>query len=75
MTSPALRRIVLAAALAPLALGLSACKKTPDAGGDAALSGAAIAKVAPPAGKSWADVTATTPEGRAAGRGEFSDHD
>ncbi len=62
-TSPVLRRIVLAAALAPLALGLAACKKTADADGGAGLSGAAIAKVAPPAGKAWTDVTSVTPEG------------
>ncbi|WP_374282276.1 thioredoxin domain-containing protein [Novosphingobium sp.] len=62
MTAPMLRRFAFAAALAPLALGLAACSKSED-GGSAALSGAPIAKVAPPAGKSWAEVTTVTPEG------------
>ncbi len=62
MTAPMLRRFAFAAALAPLALGLAACSKSED-GGSAGLSGAPIAKVAPPAGKAWAEVTAVTPEG------------
>jgi protein-disulfide isomerase len=61
MTGFALRRIALVAALAPLALGLAACKKE-DASGPA-LSGAPLAAVAPPAGKTWAETIATTPEG------------
>lgn len=62
MTAPLLRRLAFAAALAPLALGLAACGKSEDGGADA-LSGAQIAKLAPPAGKTWADVTAVTAEG------------
>lgn len=62
MTAPTLRRIALAAALAPLALGLAACNKSADSGAKAP-DGSPIAKVAPPAGKTWAEVTATTPEG------------
>ncbi|MDE2436060.1 MAG: thioredoxin domain-containing protein [Sphingomonadales bacterium] len=61
MTPYTLRRLALLAALAPLALGVAACKKA--ATDTAAPSGAAIAKVAPPAGKTWSDVIATTPEG------------
>ena len=62
MLSSPLRRLAIAVALAPLALGLAACNKSTD-GGSASLSGAPIARVAPPAGKSWAEVTAATPEG------------
>lgn len=46
----------------PLALGLAACGKKDDAAGGAA-TGAPIAKIAPPAGKAWTDVVATTPDG------------
>lgn len=56
-----IRRLALAFALAPLALGLAACGQKE--GGDAAAKGEAIAKVAPPAGKAWADVVTKTPEG------------
>jgi protein-disulfide isomerase len=61
MAFGALRRLVLVAALAPLALGLASCGKEKD--GNAGLSGSAIAKVAPPAGKAWSDVVVKTPEG------------
>ena len=62
MTNFAFRRIVLAAVAAPLALGLAACSK--DKGGEGAqANGEAIAKVAPPAGKTWSDVVSVTPEG------------
>ncbi|MBS0480588.1 MAG: thioredoxin domain-containing protein [Proteobacteria bacterium] len=61
MTATPLRRLVLAAAIAPLALGLAACKK--DSAAPAATGGAPIAKIAPPAGKAWADVVSVTPEG------------
>jgi protein-disulfide isomerase len=54
-------RLVLAFALAPLALGLAACGKKE--GGDVAAKSEAVAKVAPPAGKTWADVVTKTPEG------------
>ncbi|MFA7604205.1 MAG: thioredoxin domain-containing protein [Novosphingobium sp.] len=61
MNRPPFRRIALTLALAPLALGLAACSKGGD-GGEAA-SAEPIAKVAPPEGKNWAEVVATTPEG------------
>ncbi|MDE2436059.1 MAG: thioredoxin domain-containing protein [Sphingomonadales bacterium] len=61
MTAIALRRLVLAASIAPLALGLAACKK--DDAKTANLSGAPIAKIAAPAGKAWSEVVAVTPEG------------
>ena len=55
-------------AIAPLALGLAlplalgACNKQDDAA-TAGLSGAAIAKIAAPVGKSWAETVVATPEG------------
>ncbi len=52
------RTLMLAAALA---LGLSACSKDSDA--TAGLSGEPIAKIAPPAGKAWADEVVKTSEG------------
>ena len=55
-----LGRLALALAIAPLALGLAACGKSEDKG---ATSGEPIAKIAPPAGKNWADVVTRTPEG------------
>ncbi len=66
MTAPAIRpiagrRFALALAIAPLVLGLVACSK--DAGETAAPSGAALAKIAPPAGKAWSDIVVATPEG------------
>ena len=61
MAFGALHRLVLIAALAPMALGLAACSKKDD--GNAGLSGAPIAKGAPPAGKAWSDVVVKTPEG------------
>ena len=61
MTQLNLRRFALAAIAMPLALGLAACgKEDGDTGG---LSGEPIAKVAAPAGKTWGDVVAKTPEG------------
>lgn len=58
-----LRTLATTALILPLALGLAACKK--DAAGDsaAAVSGEPIAKIAAPAGKSWAETFAATPEG------------
>lgn len=55
-------RVLLAAALAPLMLGLAACKKE---GGEAApsTSSTPLAKVAAPAGKAWIDVVETNAEG------------
>ena len=57
---PRFARFAMALAVAPLALGLAACNKE---GTDAAASGEPMAKVAPPAGKAWADVVSITPEG------------
>ena len=52
------------ATLAALALGLSACGKSTDgAVPTGAASSAPIAKIAAPAGKSWADTVSVTPEG------------
>ncbi len=56
------RHLLLAFAAAPLALGLAACKKD-DAAVAAAPSGAVIAKIAAPAGHSWADVVEPTAAG------------
>lgn len=61
MTRLTIRRLALGALVAPLALGLAACgDKGSDTGG---LSGDPIAKIAPPAGKSWTEVVEKTPEG------------
>ena len=57
--TPRFAALLLAAA--PLALGLSACKKD-DAAGTAKVA-APLAKVGAPAGKAWAEVFAVTPEG------------
>jgi len=55
-----IRRLALAAAIAPLALATAACgDKTPTAGP----SGEPVAKVAPPAGKAWTEVVSKTAEG------------
>lgn len=58
-------RLFLSLAIAPLALGLTACKADPAA--DAAKvegpKGDAVAAVAPPAGKAWSDVVDATPDG------------
>lgn len=61
MTTISLRKLALAAALAPLALGLAACKQ--DASAPGAPSGEAIAKIAAPAGKAWSDVVSQTADG------------
>ncbi len=61
MASRSLRRILFAAALAPMALGLAGCGKGKD--DKAGLSGEPIAKVTAPAGKAWSDVVTKTPEG------------
>lgn len=58
----AFRRILLSAALAPLALGLAACGSKEDAA-PAGPTGEPIARIAPPAGKSWAETVVITPEG------------
>lgn len=54
------RRLLVLLAL-PLALGLAGCGKKDDAA--ALVSAAPAAKVAPPAGKAWADVVSATPDG------------
>jgi protein-disulfide isomerase len=53
-------QFALAAALLPLALGLSACEKKTDA---PVVADTALPKVAPPAGKQWSDVITATPDG------------
>ena len=54
----ALRGVALGLVALPLALALSACHKS-DSG---ATSGDTVAAVPPPAGKSWSDVIAATPD-------------
>jgi protein-disulfide isomerase len=61
MTAMTLRRAILATATLPLALGLAACGQEQAAG--TLPKGEAIAKIAPPAGKAWADVVEETAEG------------
>jgi len=53
------RRIVLAALSAPMALALSACGSDDEA----PVKGEPIAAIAAPAGQSWVDTAAVTPEG------------
>lgn len=55
------RQIALGLMVAPLALGLAACGKGDEAA--APTSGEPIAKIAPPAGKAWADVIEKTADG------------
>ncbi len=55
-----LRRLSLAALAAPLALGLAACGEDAEEG---APTGEPIAAIAPPAGTSWVETAAVTPEG------------
>jgi protein-disulfide isomerase len=71
MARTALNRLLLAAAVAPLALGLAACKKEADgtaatatsAATSGVTSAAPLPTVPPPPGKTWADVISKTPEG------------
>ena len=56
---PTLRRLALSAAAAPLALALAACGSDDDA----PVKGEAIAAIAAPAGQTWVDTAAETPEG------------
>ena len=58
-----LRRIALAALVAPMVLGLAACGKSDEAGSAAQPSGEPIAKIAAPAGKAWTETVTKTPEG------------
>lgn len=53
-------RIILSLFALPLALGLAACDKGAETG---AVSGEPLAKVAPPAGKTWGDVVERTADG------------
>lgn len=55
-------RALLLAAL-PLTLGLAACDKKDAAGSGEVASSEPVAKVAPPAGKSWTETFSVTPEG------------
>jgi protein-disulfide isomerase len=57
---PSFRRIALLTAAAPLALALAACG---DSAEDAAPTGEALAPIAAPAGTSWIETAAETPEG------------
>ncbi|KQM22157.1 thioredoxin domain-containing protein [Novosphingobium sp. Leaf2] len=63
MIRNSLRSVVLGMVAVPLALGLAACGKKDETSATATTSGAPIGKIAPPAGKSWADVLVKTPEG------------
>ena len=56
---PTLRRLALSAAAAPIALALAACGSNDEA----PAKGEAIAAIAAPAGQSWVDTAAVTPEG------------
>lgn len=55
------RRTLLTLIAAPLSLALAACGSNGDDSGTT--SGEPVARIAPPAGKSWADVVEKTPEG------------
>ena len=61
MASRTLRNLVIATALAPLTLILGGCDKGKE--NMAGLTGEPIAKIAPPADKSWPDTVVKTPEG------------
>lgn len=56
-------RLFLTLAIAPLALGLAACKQEAAAPAGEAPKGEAVAAVAPPAGKAWTDVVEVTADG------------
>lgn len=57
-------RLLLALIALPLAFGLAACGKKDEAGaGAAAVAGAPLNAVPPPAGKAWTDIVSVTPEG------------
>jgi protein-disulfide isomerase len=62
MARAARTRLIFAAALLPLSLGVAACKKdAPTAPAD--VTAAPLANVPPPAGKAWSDVVSTTADG------------
>lgn len=56
-------RLILTLAVAPLALGLAACKQEAAAPAGEAPKGDAVAAVAPPAGKAWTEVVEVTADG------------
>ncbi len=56
-------RLFQTLAIAPLALGLAACKQEATAPAGEAPKGEAIAAIAPPAGKAWTDVVEVTADG------------
>lgn len=56
-----MRKLAITSLILPLALGLAACKG--ETSGTEGPTGAPIAKIAPPAGKTWAETVVTTPEG------------
>jgi protein-disulfide isomerase len=61
MTGRTVSYVVLAAALATLTLNLQGCSSEKPAG--EVVSGAPIAKIAPPAGKAWTDIATKTADG------------
>ncbi|MCJ2178512.1 DsbA family protein [Novosphingobium album (ex Hu et al. 2023)] len=61
MTRTSIRHLAIGMVALPLALGLAACGKKAEEG--APKSSEPIAKIAPPAGKAWADMVEKTPEG------------
>lgn len=63
MARSAAVRLITFAALAPLALGLAACKKDAGADGASSAPAAPVAAVPPPADKAWTDVVSVTPDG------------
>lgn len=63
MSSHKIKRLVFAAVVVPLALGLAACQKSQGEKNELAAATSALAKVAPPAGKAWTDVIDTTADG------------
>lgn len=62
MKTKLLRPLLLGIVALPLALSLAACDKSKDTAATTP-SGEPIAKIAPPAGKSWSEVIQQTPEG------------
>lgn len=56
-------RLAIAAAIAPLMLGLAACKKDDPAAAGPVTASSPLAKVAAPAGQAWADVINPSAEG------------
>lgn len=63
MTRTRFRSLALGLVVAPLALGLAACGKKDEEATAAPTTGAPVANVAAPAGKSWVDTVEKTAEG------------